>query len=73
MNQRKYVGTSFFSRGERNPIKLLWTMLTAYFTALGTSSSAALGLLSSVLGFSEVGCALMIALLHSNGQFRHSL
>lgn len=25
----------------RNPLKLLWTMLPAYFTALGTSSSAA--------------------------------
>lgn len=36
-----YLGGSFFSRGERNPFKLLWTMLPAYFTALGTSSSAA--------------------------------
>ncbi len=27
--------------GERNPLKLLWTMMPAYFTALGTQSSAA--------------------------------
>ena len=36
-----YVAASLFSRGEKNPIKLLWRMLPAYFTALGTSSSAA--------------------------------
>ena len=36
-----YVGASLFSRKERNPFKLIWKMLPAYFTALGTSSSAA--------------------------------
>lgn len=36
-----YFAGSFFSRSEKNPFKLLWTMLPAYFTALGTSSSAA--------------------------------
>ncbi|MCH5228794.1 MAG: dicarboxylate/amino acid:cation symporter [Muribaculaceae bacterium] len=32
---------ALFSKGEKNPFKLLGTMLPAYFTALGTSSSAA--------------------------------
>ena len=36
-----YTIGAFFSRGEKNPLKLLWTMMPAYFTALGTSSSAA--------------------------------
>lgn len=36
-----YSVGSIFSRKEKNPFKLLWTMLPAYFTALGTSSSAA--------------------------------
>ena len=36
-----YCGGALFSRGEKNPLKLLWKMLPAYFTALGTSSSAA--------------------------------
>ena len=36
-----YTSAAFFSRGEKNPFKLLKTMLPAYFTALGTSSSAA--------------------------------
>lgn len=36
-----YFGGAMFSRGEKNPFKLLWTMMPAYFTALGTSSSAA--------------------------------
>lgn len=36
-----YMGGAAFSRGEKNPFKLIWTMLPAYFTALGTSSSAA--------------------------------
>ena len=36
-----YVSAGIVSRGEKNPFKLLWTMLPAYFTALGTSSSAA--------------------------------
>ncbi|MCM1006079.1 MAG: dicarboxylate/amino acid:cation symporter [Prevotella sp.] len=29
------------SKGQRNPFKMLWTMMPAYFTALGTQSSAA--------------------------------
>lgn len=39
----QYVVASFFSRGgvSRNPLLLLKTMLPAYFTALGTQSSAA--------------------------------
>lgn len=36
-----YVFGAIFSKGEKNPFKLLWIMLPAYFTALGTSSSAA--------------------------------
>lgn len=36
-----YLGAALFSRKERNPFKLIWTMLPAYFTALGTASSAA--------------------------------
>ena len=36
-----YLIGSFFSRKTHNPFKLLWTMMPAYFTALGTSSSAA--------------------------------
>ena len=28
-------------KGQRNPFKMLWTMMPAYFTALGTQSSAA--------------------------------
>ena len=36
-----YVGAAFFSRKEKNPFKLIRMMLPAYFTALGTSSSAA--------------------------------
>lgn len=63
-----YVGASLFSRGEKNPFKLLWTMLPAYFTALGTSSSAAtipvtlrqtikMGVNEDVAGFSIPLCA----------------
>jgi Na+/H+-dicarboxylate symporter len=39
----QYVIASFFGRApiSRNPFKLLWTMMPAYFTALGTQSSAA--------------------------------
>jgi Na+/H+-dicarboxylate symporter len=39
----QYVIASFFGRKPiaRNPFKLLWTMMPAYFTALGTQSSAA--------------------------------
>ena len=36
-----YLLGALFSRGEKNPFKLLWMMLPAYFTALGTQSSAA--------------------------------
>ena len=36
-----YFAGALFSRGEKNPFKLIWMMLPAYFTALGTSSSAA--------------------------------
>ena len=36
-----YVAGAAFSRKEKNPFKLLRIMLPAYFTALGTSSSAA--------------------------------
>lgn len=35
----QYIIASLFSR--RNPFKMLWTMMPAYFTALGTQSSAA--------------------------------
>lgn len=36
-----YIVGSLFSNEKKNPFQLLWTMLPAYFTALGTSSSAA--------------------------------
>lgn len=35
------VAAPFARRGHRNPLRLLWTMMPAYFTALGTQSSAA--------------------------------
>lgn len=38
----QYCIASLFARGlRRNPFKLLWIMMPAYFTALGTQSSAA--------------------------------
>ncbi|MDE5608443.1 MAG: dicarboxylate/amino acid:cation symporter [Muribaculaceae bacterium] len=38
----QYCVASLFARGgNRNPFRLLWTMMPAYFTALGTQSSAA--------------------------------
>ena len=37
----QYGVAALFSRGSRNPFRLLWGMLPAYFTALGTQSSAA--------------------------------
>ncbi len=37
----QYCVAALFSRRNRNPIKTLWTMMPAYFTALGTQSSAA--------------------------------
>lgn len=63
-----YIIGSLFSRGEKNPLKLLWTMLPAYFTALGTSSSAAtipvtlrqtikMGVDKDIAGFSIPLCA----------------
>lgn len=63
-----YIVASFFSRGEKNPFKLIWLMLPAYFTALGTSSSAAtipvtlrqtikMGVNEDVAGFSIPLCA----------------
>lgn len=64
----QFTIASFFSTGSRNPLKLLWTMLPAYFTALGTQSSAAtipvtlrqtkaLGVRDSVAGFTVPLCA----------------
>lgn len=35
------VASLFAPKGHRNPFRLLWTMMPAYFTALGTQSSAA--------------------------------
>lgn len=37
----QYCLAAPFSTGSKNPFRLLWTMLPAYFTALGTQSSAA--------------------------------
>lgn len=37
----QYSVAAMFSRHGRNPLKLLWKMMPAYFTALGTQSSAA--------------------------------
>ncbi len=59
---------AIFSRGSKNPLKLLGTMLPAYFTALGTQSSAAtipvtlgqaikLGVNKDVAGFVVPLCA----------------
>jgi Na+/H+-dicarboxylate symporter len=66
----QYVIASFFGRApiSRNPFKLLWTMMPAYFTALGTQSSAAtipvtlertvkMGVDSDVAGFTVPLCA----------------
>ncbi len=64
----QFTIASFFSTGSRNPLKLLCTMLPAYFTALGTQSSAAtipvtlrqtktLGVRDSVAGFTVPLCA----------------
>ena len=57
-----------FSGGSRNPFKLLWNMMPAYFTALGTQSSAAtipvtlrqtinMGVDKDVAGFTVPLCA----------------
>ncbi len=66
----QYSIASLFSRGNisRNPFRLLWTMLPAYFTALGTQSSAAtipvtldrtvkMGVNPQVAGFTVPLCA----------------
>lgn len=37
----QYSVAALFSRHGRNPLRMLWTMMPAYFTALGTQSSAA--------------------------------
>ena len=37
----EFTAASLFSRKSHNPLKMLYTMLPAYFTALGTQSSAA--------------------------------
>ena len=63
-----YLVGALFSRGVKNPFKLIWTMLPAYFTALGTSSSAAtipvtlrqtikMGVDEDVAGFTVPLCA----------------
>ncbi len=64
----QYCVAAPFSRGSRNPLKLLGTMLPAYFTALGTQSSAAtipvtlerakkMGVRPGVAGFTIPLCA----------------
>ena len=63
-----FTAGAFFSKGEKNPLKLLLTMMPAYFTALGTSSSAAtipvtlrqtikMGVDKDVAGFTVPLCA----------------
>lgn len=62
----QYCVTALFVR--KNPFKLLWTMLPAYFTALGTQSSAAtipvtlrqaikMGVSEEIAGFTVPLCA----------------
>ncbi len=64
----QFTVASFFSKGSRNPLKLLATMLPAYFTALGTQSSAAtipvtlkqtvkMGVQPEIAGFTVPLCA----------------
>lgn len=64
----QFTVASFFSRGSRNPLRLLATMMPAYFTALGTQSSAAtipvtlrqsikMGVSPEVAGFTVPLCA----------------
>lgn len=63
-----YTIGGLFSKGTKNPFKLLWTMMPAYFTALGTQSSAAtipvtlkqtkkMGVSEEVAGFTIPLCA----------------
>lgn len=64
----QYCIAAPFSGSSRNPLKLLWTMMPAYFTALGTQSSAAtipvtlkqtiaMGVNKDVAGFTVPLCA----------------
>ncbi|MCX4258676.1 MAG: dicarboxylate/amino acid:cation symporter [Muribaculaceae bacterium] len=64
----QYSVAALFSRHGKNPLKLLWTMMPAYFTALGTQSSAAtipvtlkqtikMGVSEPVAGFTVPLCA----------------
>lgn len=63
-----YTIGALFSRGDKNPLRLLWAMMPAYFTALGTQSSAAtipvtlrqtikMGVSEDVAGFTVPLCA----------------
>ncbi len=64
----QFTIAAFFSSGSKNPLKLLWAMMPAYFTALGTQSSAAtipvtlertiaMGVDKDVAGFTVPLCA----------------
>lgn len=66
----QYAVASLFARDgiSRNPLRLLWTMMPAYFTALGTQSSAAtipvtlertikMGVNKDIAGFTVPLCA----------------
>lgn len=64
----QYCIAAMFSGTSKNPFKLLWTMMPAYFTALGTQSSAAtipvtlertiaMGVNKDVAGFTVPLCA----------------
>lgn len=64
----QYCVAALFSRRCRNPFRLLWSMMPAYFTALGTQSSAAtipvtlertiaMGVDKDVAGFTVPLCA----------------
>ena len=62
----QYAGAALFKR--QNPLRMLWTMMPAYFTALGTQSSAAtipvtlrqtvrMGVREDIAGFTVPLCA----------------
>jgi len=64
----QYCVAAPFSKRSKNPLRLLWTMMPAYFTALGTQSSAAtipvtlnrviaMGVDKDVAGFTVPLCA----------------
>ena len=61
---------SLFSTTTRNPLKLLWRMMPAYFTALGTQSSAATIpvtlALTKALGVSEGVAGFVVPLFDTN-------